>query len=167
MKTKLIVTSIFIALFALITSSSFSQQKECCKDKSTCTGNMSECKGDMSGCTGNMDCPMHMKDGKSGGDSSVTGMTCPVSGEAIGEGQGVKFSYYGKDYTFCCEGCVAKFKKEPMNYIKEELTCPVMGDKIESKDVFAMHNGTKYYLCCKNCLKKFESDPEKYINKKN
>ncbi len=157
MKTKLIVTSIFIALFALTTSSSFSQQKECCKDKSSCTG-------DMSGCTDKMDCSM--KDGKSGGDTAVTGMTCPVSGEAIGEGQGVKFDYYSKTYTFCCEGCVAKFKKEPMNYIKDEMTCPVMGDKIESKDVFAMHNGTKYYLCCKNCLKKFENDPEKYINKK-
>ncbi len=164
MKTKLIVTSVFIALFALITSSSFSQEKECCKDKSmgNC-GDMksgSEMKSEDGKC-----CDKH---GNAGGDSTVsTGMTCPVSGEAIGEGQGVKFDYYGKTYTFCCEGCEAKFKKEPMNYIKEDINCPVMGDKIESKDVFAMHNGTKYYLCCKNCLKKFESDPEKYINKKN
>lgn len=160
MKTKLIVTSIFIALFALITSSSFSQDKECCKDKSS-----SHC-GDMktSNDTKSEDGKCCDKHGNAGGDSSVTGMTCPVSGEAIGEGQGVKFSYYGKDYTFCCEGCVAKFKKEPMNYIKEEMTCPVMGEKIESKDVFVMHEGTKYYLCCKNCVKKFESDPEKYKN---
>lgn len=158
MKTKLIVTSIFIALFALITSSSFSQEKECCKDKSS-----SHC-GDMKASNESKDGKCCDKHGNAGGDSSVTGMTCPVSGEAIGEGQGVKFSYYGKDYTFCCEGCVAKFKKEPMNYIKEEMTCPVMGEKIESKDVFVMHEGTKYYLCCKSCLKKFESDPDKYKN---
>lgn len=159
MKTKLIVTSIFIALFALITSSSFSQEKECCKDKST-----SHC-GDMksSDDTKSMEGKCCDKHGKSGGDTSVTGMKCPVSGEAIGEGQGVKFDYYGKTYTFCCEGCEGKFKKEPMNYIKEEMTCPVMGEKIESKDVFVMHNDTKYYLCCKNCEKKFKNDPEKYM----
>ena len=151
MKTKLFLSSIFIALFALITSSSFSQSNDCCaKEKASqcCAENKSCCD----------------KEGNAGGDTSVTGMTCPVSGEAIGEGQGVKFGYYGKDYTFCCEGCLAKFKKEPMNYIKEELTCPVMGEKIESKDVFVMHEGTKYYLCCKSCNKKFESDPDKYKN---
>ena len=151
MKTKFIVTSIFIALFALITSSSFSQSNDCCDKEMT-----SQC------CVEKKDCCE--KEGNAGGDSSVTGMTCPVSGEAIGEGQGVKTSYYGKDYTLCCEGCLAKFKKEPMNYIKDEMTCPVMGEKIESKDVFVMHEGTKYYLCCKSCLKKFENNPEKYMN---
>ncbi len=160
MKSKFIVTSIFIALFVLITSSSFSQEKECCKDKSS-----SHC-GDMksSDDTKNMEGKCCDKSGNAGGDSTVlTGLTCPVSNEAIGEGQGVKFDYYGKTYTFCCEGCEKKFKKEPMNYIKEELTCPVMGEKIESKDVFVMHNGTKYYFCCKPCIKKFENDPEKYM----
>ncbi len=152
MKTKLIVTSIFIVLFALISSSSFGQSKDCCDKEQA-----SQC------CTEKKDCCD--KHGNAGGDTAVTGMTCPVSGEAIGEGQGVKFSYYGKDYTFCCEGCESKFKKEPMNYIKEEMTCPVMGETTV-KDVFVMHNGAKYYLCCKSCLKKFESDPEKYINKK-
>ncbi len=158
MKSRLIVTSIIIALFALVTSSSFSQEKECCKDKSS-----SHC-GDMKSSNENKDGKCCDKHGNAGGDSSVTGMTCPVSGEAIGEGQGIKVSYYGKEYTFCCEGCVAKFKKEPMDYIKEEINCPVMGEKIESKDVFVMHEGTKYYLCCKSCLKKFESDPDKYKN---
>jgi YHS domain-containing protein len=152
MKTKIILSSIFFALFAFITSSAFSQSNDCCaKEKASqcCAENKSCCD----------------KEGNAGGDTSVAGsMTCPVSGEAIGEGQGIKFGYYGKDYTFCCEGCVAKFKKEPMNYIKEELTCPVMGEKIESKDVFVMHEGTKYYLCCKSCNKKFESDPDKYKN---
>lgn len=151
MKTKIILSSIFFALFAFITSSAYSQAGDCCaKEKA------SQC------CAENKSCCEDM--GNAGGDTSVASMSCPVSGEAIGEGQGVKFGYYGKDYTFCCDGCVAKFKKEPMNYIKEELTCPVMGEKIESKDVFVMHEGTKYYLCCKSCNKKFESDPDKYKN---
>ena len=50
-----------------------------------------------------------------------------------------------------------------MNYIKEEMTCPVMGETVV-KDVFVMHEGTKYYLCCKSCVKKFENDPDKYKN---
>ena len=75
----------------------------------------------------------------------MSGLTCPVSNESIGEGQGVKLDYYGKTYTFCCEGCVAKFKKEPINYIKEEMTCPVMGETV-TKDVLVMHNDNKYYL---------------------
>ncbi|HAX48136.1 MAG TPA: YHS domain-containing protein [Ignavibacteria bacterium] len=151
MKITIILSSIFFALFAFITSSAFSQSNDCCAKEKT-----SQC------CAENKSC--YDATGNAGGDTSVTGMTCPVSGEAIGEGQGIKFGYYGKDYTFCCEGCLAKFKKEPMNYIKEELTCPVMGEVIESKDVFVMHEGTKYYLCCKSCNKKFESDPDKYKN---
>jgi hypothetical protein len=42
---------------------------------------------------------------------------------------------------------MAKFKKEPLDYIKGELTCPVMGDPAE-KDTFVVHNDVKYYLCC-------------------
>jgi Cu+-exporting ATPase len=113
-------------------------------------------------CKGNHSC----KDmtGNAGGDSTISGLTCPVSGEPIGEGQGVKFDYMSKTYTFCCEGCVGKFKKEPMSYIKEEVTCPVTGEPA-AKDVFAMQDGTKYYFCCKMCISKFEKDPEKYLKK--
>lgn len=160
MKTKLFLAAFFIALFALTLSNTYSQDKECCKDKSQ--GHCGDMKS--SNETKTEDGKCCDKHGNAGGDSTVsTGMTCPVSGEAIGEGQGVKFSYYGKEYTFCCDGCVAKFKKEPMNYIKEEMTCPVMGETAV-KDVFVMHEGTKYYLCCKSCLKKFENDPDKYKN---
>ncbi|MCC7159633.1 MAG: YHS domain-containing protein [Ignavibacteria bacterium] len=149
MKTLLALSSIIIALF-IFNSNSFSQSDDCCKEKSA------------SCCTESKDCCIEL--GNAGGDSSVAGMTCPVSGEAIGDGQGVKFDYYGKTYTFCCEGCEAKFRKEPMNYIKEEMKCPVMGEVIESKDVFVVNNGTKYYFCCKSCIKKFENDPDKYRN---
>lgn len=85
---------------------------------------------------------------------------CPVSGEKI-EDAGVTFFYLSKEYTFCCENCVAKFKAEPMNYIKEQLVCPVMGEDAE-KDITLMYNGTKYYFCCKPCTKKFNKEPEKY-----
>ncbi len=154
-------------LFALIANTSYSQDN-CCENKSAscCTENK-ECCNDMSTDMQMNDNSQSDKTGNAGGDTAVTATVCVVSGEAIGEGQGVKFDYYGKTYNFCCEGCLAKFKKEPMDHIKAGgLTCPVMGDAIESKEVFVMNNGTKYYLCCESCVKKFEKDPEKYMNKK-
>lgn len=158
MKTKIFLASIFAVLFLITVPSSYSQKKDGCKDKSS-----GKC-GDMK--TSNESKDSHCgTNGNAGGDSTVsaTGITCLVSGEAIGEGQGLTFNYYGKTYNFCCEGCIAKFKKEPLNFIKDELTCPVMGEKIGSKDVFVIHEGTKYYLCCKSCNKKFKSDPEKFM----
>ncbi|MGB9695937.1 MAG: YHS domain-containing protein [Ignavibacteria bacterium] len=92
---------------------------------------------------------------------------CPVSGEPVDhDGTSVKFIYLGKEYEFCCEGCVKKFKAEPMKYIKEELHCPVMGE-VAKQDVFTVVDGVKYYFCCPKCIKKFESDPQKYLEKLN
>lgn len=141
MKFKLILAA--AALFTILSSTSYSQ--DCCEHSNT-------------------SCTEEMNNGNAGGDTA-TGTVCVVSGEAIGEGQGLKFDYYGKTYNFCCEGCLAKFKKEPFDYAKN-LECPVMGDPIESKDVFVMHNGTKYYVCCPPCQKSFEKNPEKYLGSK-
>ncbi len=90
--------------------------------------------------------------------------TCIVTGETIEEGQGVELTYLGKTYNFCCSHCVDKFKKEPMNYIKEDIKCPVSGETA-SKDISAVYDGVKYYFCCENCEGKFKKDPEKYLNK--
>lgn len=160
MKPLSIIASLALMLF-VFAGVSYSQDKNCCENKASacCVENKSCCDEHAS------TDPM----GNAGGDSTVasTGKVCVVSGEAIGEGQGITFDYYGKTYDFCCEGCLAKFKKEPMDHIKAGgLTCPVMGDAIESKEVFSMQNGTKYYLCCEMCLSKFEKDPQKYMNKK-
>lgn len=90
---------------------------------------------------------------------------CPVSGEKIdgSEGKPVTFNYLGKEYTFCCENCVAAFKKDPKKYIKEELLCPVMGEAVDEENT-TVYNGVKYYFCCKPCIKKFNNNPEKYLN---
>jgi len=78
----------------------------------------------------------------------------------------VKFNYLGKEYTFCCPGCIEKFKSEPMNYIEGELECPVMGGQANS-EMFTEYNGVKYYFCCEGCISKFNSDPEKYLENSN
>lgn len=120
------------------------QEKDCCKDKKT-----SECT---------------TKTGTSQGVIDTTKL-CPVSGEVLGlEGEPVKLTYLGKEYEFCCAGCVKKFKAEPMTYIKTELTCPVMGEAA-SKDVNTVVDGVKYYFCCEGCIAKFQKDPKKYLDK--
>jgi len=105
---------------------------------------------------------------KSGNSQGITDTAkiCPVSGEKIdgSEGEPVKFTYLGKVYEFCCNGCVKKFKAEPIKYIKEELTCPVMGEPVD-KNVSTIHDGVKYYFCCNPCIKKFEKEPQKYLDK--
>jgi YHS domain-containing protein len=158
MKSLKILSS--LALMFIFAGISYSQEnKGCCENTSSaCCTEKAEC------------CTEHAsteKTGNAGGDSTTAGTVCFVSGEAIGEGQGLKFDYYGTTYNFCCEGCLAKFKKDPMDHIKAGgVNCPVMGDAIESKEVFVMHNDTKYYLCCEHCVSKFKKDPEKYMNLK-
>jgi YHS domain-containing protein len=96
--------------------------------------------------------------------TQVAGEICPVSGETINEGEAVVYNYMGTDYKFCCKNCVKKFKSEPMDYIKGDLKCPVIGEPAV-KDEFVIVDNVKYYMCCASCKGKFEKDPEKYLNK--
>jgi len=146
-------------------------KEECKMDKSECKMNKEECKMDKSDCKMNKeDCKMNKPEVEKTGNAQGSGSTdsakvCPVSGEVLGqEGDPVKFTYLGKEYEFCCAGCVKKFKTEPMKYIKTELTCPVMGEAA-SKDVSTIVDGVKYYFCCEGCIAKFQKDPKKYLDK--
>lgn len=42
---------------------------------------------------------------------------CPVSGKELKEKE-VFTDYNGRQIYFCCEGCIAKFNKEPQKYLK-------------------------------------------------
>jgi len=158
LKGFLIAVAVFAAIFAF-SNYSFSQSTETknCNTKKCET--KSSCCTDKSTCETKSCCTDKNKTGNSQGSMDSV-KVCPVAGEKI-EGQGVKLSYLGKDYTFCCEGCAEKFKKEPLDYIKEEILCPIMGEAA-AKESFTEYNGTKYYFCCMPCIKKFNKDPEKY-----
>ena len=149
MKILLAMVAILFAATAIVNA----QEKSCCdeKTKSECTTT----KG--SDCT--------TKSGNSQGTVSDSAKLCPVSGEPVNhEGESVKFTYLGKEYEFCCGGCLKKFKAEPMTYIKTEINCPVMGEAA-SKDVSTVVDGVKYYFCCEGCIAKFEKSPSKYLDK--
>lgn len=147
-KTLTLVVILTAMLFALtgLTQAQHSHEKSC---KSNCSSK-------------NESTSHH-----SSGLATDTVKLCPVSGEPVDhDGTSVKFTYLGKEYEFCCEGCVKKFKAEPMKYIKDELHCPVMGE-VAKQDVFTIVGGVKYYFCCPQCIKKFESNPQKYLDKFN
>jgi YHS domain-containing protein len=147
----ILVVSLIIVSFLNMNSYGQDNHKSCCSD-----GNHSSCiekkSSDHSSSTIN----------DSNDVNDLTALVCPVSKEEIEEGEGVKFNYLGKEYTFCCPGCIEKFKSEPINYIDDELKCPVMGELVDS-ELFTEYNGVKYYFCCEGCVNTFNSDPEKYL----
>jgi hypothetical protein len=49
-------------------------------------------------------------------------------------------------------------------FAKEQLTCPVMGGKI-NKEIYVDHGGKRVYLCCNMCIDTIKKDPAKYIEK--
>ena len=99
-------------------------------------------------------------------NNSDSAKICIVSGETI-EGDGVKYKYLDREITFCCEGCVKKFRNGPATYLKEGIKCPVCDEDDAKKELSTEHNGVKYYFCGNGCKKKFESDPVSYLNKYN
>ena len=153
MKMRILSLVLFAALIFAATTIVNAQEKSCCDEKTK-----SECTT-----TKGTDCTT--KTGNSQGTVSDSAKLCPVSGEPVDhEGASVKFTYLGKEYEFCCGGCLKKFKAEPMTYVKTELICPVMGEAA-SKDVSTVVDGVKYYFCCEGCIAKFEKNPSKYLDK--
>jgi YHS domain-containing protein len=162
MKLRILALAAFVTLFFVTVNIVGAQEGDCCKNKNK---SESECKSKEQ----TKDCSKTTTDctSKTGNSSGIvdSAKVCVVTGEVLGEeGPPVYYTYLGKEYAFCCAGCVKKFKAEPMKYIKEEIKCPVMGEAA-SKDVSTVVDGVKYYFCCESCIKKFEKDPQKYLNK--
>ncbi len=119
--------------------------------------------------------------------------TCVVSNKSLGSmGAPIKvtvkdFLANEQDVYVCCQGCVAKVKKEPDKYLanvryngarlaqkSDEKTytaqgkCPVMDEE------FGGDMGTPWvvnvkkqdvFVCCKGCIAKVQKDPDKYLAK--
>jgi YHS domain-containing protein len=90
---------------------------------------------------------------------------CPVSGEEFKTGAGKKISYLGKEYEFCCGGCVEEFKTEPIGYTGGVATCPICNHDDGKKEITHNHDGVKYYFCGESCKKEFSENPDKVLEK--
>lgn len=161
MKTFVFLIAL-LSITILLNQDLYSQSKcEKCKCE-TCT---ETCCRDGK-CSGEADCCKEKKCcGPEETTATQTSEKCIVGGEVLSEGQTVEFVYLGQAYKFCCEGCLAKFKKEPADYIKTKMTCMVMPEDEIDKETFVIYDDVKYYFCCPGCVKKFEKDPEKYLKK--
>lgn len=97
-------------------------------------------------------------------DSANSDMSiCPVSKEEFKKGKGKTVSYLGKKYEFCCPGCVAEFKAEPIGYTGGVARCPICDEDDAKATISSMHDGTKYYFCNEKCKTEFGKDPEKIL----
>ena len=52
---------------------------------------------------------------------TVGNSSCPVTGEKIGKNSEVTYEYKGKVYSFCCQGCIIEFSKDPEKYIEKMI----------------------------------------------
>ena len=97
-------------------------------------------------------------------------VVCPVSGEVPLK----KFvvEHNGEKVSFCSNGCVGKFKKNPAKYQSAlsnsytfQTKCPVMGGDIDPETFTVLASGLKVYYCCAACEKPLFADPAKYLPK--
>lgn len=101
-----------------------------------------------------------------GGQSSPSDAVTrdPVCGMLVDPAAGKpSATYAGHSFHFCCEGCRAKFLKEPEAYLK--ATDPVCGMSVDRATAkhFARHEGTGFYFCSAGCKGKFEAKPQSYL----
>lgn len=99
---------------------------------------------------------------------------CPVMGGKIDST--VYTDIQGQRVYHCCSMCSAKLKADPDKYFKKaaaegvlfeniQTNCPVSGEKLEEKEVYADFEGRRVYFCCKKCRGTFNEDPQTFLKK--
>ena len=99
---------------------------------------------------------------------------CPVMGGKIDST--VYTDIQGQRVYHCCPMCSAKLKKDPDTYFKKaavegvlfeniQTTCPISGEKLEDKSVYADFEGRRIAFCCKKCRGTFNEDPQTFLSK--
>ena len=99
---------------------------------------------------------------------------CPVMGGKIDSSAYTDIQ--GQRVYHCCPGCTDALKKDPDKFFKKaaadgvlfeniQTTCPVSGEVLEDKSVYADFEGRRVVFCCKKCRGTFNEDPVKYLSK--
>ena len=105
---------------------------------------------------------------------------CLVSNEKLGEDEKpVDFVYNNRLVRFCCNMCLAKFKKDPSKTLaaldkavieKQKPaypldTCVVSGKKLGDGAVDLVVGNRLVRLCCGDCVAAVKKNPTKYLQK--
>ncbi len=101
-------------------------------------------------------------------------MLDPVCGMSVDAGSELHYTYQGKEYYFCSEGCLASFKEDPEKYVEEpeehdetQPKDPVCGMSVDSSSKLRFtYQGKEYYFCSEGCLASFKENPEQFLEKK-
>lgn len=96
-----------------------------------------------------------------------SGLTCPVSNEAIKDlKKAPTVQYQGRTIYLCCRRCVGEFNSNPARYAAKQLVrCPVSGEVVKepAKAQTSAYEGKMYYFCCAKCKPQFDKEPAKYV----
>ncbi len=124
-KSQLTKTFLLVLLFSfLFTAAGVAQEKEgkscgnsCCDEKTKMTHqlDMDHSMMDKKDTTETAEITPPVKEAAV--NLQAWNAVCPVRGEVI-DPEANKVEYNGKVYGFCCNGCDAKFKKNPEKYSK-------------------------------------------------
>jgi len=100
---------------------------------------------------------------------------CPTCGCAlirlgITKDKAPTYTYDGKEYRFCCQGCVDLFSTDPPKHLQETgglVVCPTcLTEKSLNLTVKLEHEGEVLYFCrCPHCMNEFKKNPEYYLRR--
>jgi YHS domain-containing protein len=106
---------------------------------------------------------------------NVTTPICPACGCSlvrlgINKQESVTYGYNGKDYNFCCDGCVKIFVDDPEKYLLEinNITvCPTcLAEKPIQSTVKLNYDVKDFHFCrCPHCIEEFKKNPEYFIKR--
>ncbi|MEJ2689759.1 MAG: heavy metal translocating P-type ATPase [Deltaproteobacteria bacterium] len=105
--------------------------------------------------------------------------TDPVCGMSTDDPDAyIRYTYEGRDFYFCSEHCLEKFKSDPSAFganpktevtqEKKTFTDPVCGMSTDDPEAFTRytHKGKDYFFCSEHCLEKFKENPDNFLGEK-
>jgi len=96
--------------------------------------------------------------------------SCSLIRLGIGSERWTKLICEGKEYFFCCQGCVDLFNQEPSRYLKETedlVVCPTcLAEKPLQQTVRMEIAGWEVFFCrCPHCSDAFQKKPDYYVKR--
>ncbi len=102
-------------------------------------------------------------------------LICPTCGCSlvrlgISNDKATTYSYDGKEYYFCCQGCTDLFTADPEQHLqrtKDLVVCPTCLAEKPPQSAFTFEYAKQevHYCGCPYCQEEFLKDPDFYIKR--
>ena len=95
---------------------------------------------------------------------------CSLVRLGISKDKATIYTHGGKEYFFCCQGCVDVFVIDPEKRLEETkdlIVCPTcLAEKSPESAIRLEHTGKEIYFCrCPHCLDMFQKNPSCYLKR--